>query len=280
MNPASQPLYFWHIPKTAGTSFNEWLASHFPAEELFVPHLLPGLRSHTAGDLHTKRLFRGHFGSELPARLGAGFPIVTLLREPGARTVSHLAHIWRAPDHYLHQRIQATDGQLCAVLADPVLRMSVSDMQARYLALDPTRTHRVQLPVTVPVDMLGQAQYELCPLPARRVLVNRAVRRLERVTDFGFAEHLDAFAARLAHRFGWPEPAPLPRSNAAPANSSPFSMRRMSADDLALLDQLNPADTVLYRRARAAAAKQHGPESDNAGQQVAADERVADPQTV
>jgi hypothetical protein len=255
VNLAPQPLYFWHIPKTAGTAFTGWLESHFGPGELFQPHLLPDLRGCSDSDLGGKLLFRGHFGRELPRRLPAGIPTVTLLREPRARTVSHLAHIWRAPDHYLHQRIHLTGGQLAAVLADPVLRMSVSDMQARYLALDPTGTHRTQLPVSVPAHLLGQAQYELAPLPSATMLSNRAVRRLHRLTDFGFAEDLDGFATRLARRFGWPEPGPLPRSNVAPADSSPWSLRQMTPAELLMLDELNRADNELYRRARTAAGR-------------------------
>ena len=246
------PLYFWHIPKTAGTSFTGWLESHFGAQEVFGPHLLPDLRSAADSDVCGKQLFRGHFGAELPQRLAAPVTSLVLLREPRARTVSHLSHIWRAPDHYLHERIQGTRGDLRAVFADEVLRTSVTDMQARYLAVDPVGTERSRPPVTVPAALLGQVQYELAPLPAPQVVARRAWRRLMGLSAFGFAEDLDGFATRVAAQRGWRAPEPLPRSNAKPSGSSPWSLRAMGPVDLQVLDQLNPVDGPLYRRARQA----------------------------
>ena len=247
------PLYFWHIPKTAGTSFTGWLESHFDAHEVFGPHLLPDLRS--AGDpgVRGKQLFRGHFGAELPQRLPTPVTSLVLLREPRARTVSHLSHIWRAPDHYLHERIRGTRGDLRAVFADDVLRTSVTDMQARYLALDPVGTERMRLPVTVPAAQLGQAQYELTPLPAPQLTARRAWRQLLALSGFGFTEDLDGFATRVAARLGWAAPEPLSRANAKPSGSSPWSLGAMGTADLQVIDRLNPVDGPLYRRARQAA---------------------------
>jgi hypothetical protein len=248
------PLYFWHIPKTAGTSFTGWLESHFRPDELFPPHLVPDLRSTPDAEVAGRSLYRGHFGSELLETLEEPLTCVTLLREPRARTVSHLSHIWRAPDHYLHARVRKIGRDLAAVAADPVVRLAVTDMQARYLAVDPVGTERHRPPVAVPAGLLGQAQFELTPLPAASVLRRRARARLRRMAAFGFAEELDDFARQLAARLGWSRPSPLPRANAAPPDSSPWSLRQLSSADLKVIDSLNPVDGPLYRRARRVAA--------------------------
>jgi hypothetical protein len=248
----AQSLYFWHIPKTAGTSFTGWLESHFRSEDVFRVHLLPDLRSTSDADVRSKLLYRGHFGAELPQLLNRPVTCLTLLREPRARALSHLNHIWRAPDHYLHERIRRSGSDLAAVLADPVVRLAVTDMQARYLAVDPAGSERLRVPVSVPSALLGQVQYELMPLPPRSVLARRAMLRLLGMTGFGFAEDLDSFVTGLAARLGWAQPEPLPRSNAKPAGSSPWSMRELTQRELTMLDQLNPVDGPLYRRARRA----------------------------
>jgi hypothetical protein len=127
----------------------------------------------------SSRILRSSSEADLRGkRIGTPVASVALLRQPRARTVSHLSHIWRAPNHYLRDRIRRTDGDLAAVLADPVLRMSVTDMQTRYLALDPVSTDRMRLPVSVPAQLLGQSQYELTSLLVRSVLVHRAMLRL------------------------------------------------------------------------------------------------------
>jgi hypothetical protein len=241
-----QALYFWHIPKTAGTSFIEWLDSHFTPNEIFHPQLVPQLRATPEEQVQGRLLYRGHLGLELPRRLSAPVAAVTLLREPRARTLSHLAHIWREPNHYLHRRIRQSEGDLRAVLADPLLRLAVTDVQARYLAVDPRRTLNVGLPLPVREELAAQAQFELASLPQRARLVTAAVARLSRLAAFGFAERLDDFAVRIAERQSWPTPATLPRSNSSAARSAPWNLSDLNARGLRLLDEVNRADLVVY----------------------------------
>lgn len=252
MSPPQRPLYFWHIPKTAGTSFIEWLDGHFSASEIFAPQLLPQLRATEDGDVRGRLLYRGHLGSELPRRAAQPLSSLTLLRDPRARTLSHLGHIWREPNHYLHERLRGVGSDLAAVLTDPVLRRSVSNVQARYLAVDPASTDGRPLPLPVPAALLQQAQFELAPLPAHGALISRALIALLRMGAVGFAEDLDAFAARVSDEQGWPAPGPLSRSNVGPTRSSPWRLHDLTRADTRTLDSVNRADRAVYRAARQA----------------------------
>ncbi|RLV49340.1 hypothetical protein D9V37_12430 [Nocardioides mangrovicus] len=250
MGDAGGTLYFWHIPKTAGTTLTQWLEAQYRPEEVYRPHLLPDLRGTAAQDLLAKRLFRGHFGSELPRRLPVSPTTVTVLREPRARTVSHLGHIWRTPDHYLHRRLHAAGERLPDVLADPVLRRAVSDVQARYLGRTPPRRGPRRPLVTVSGQLLAQAEYELAPVPGRARLRRRAARRLGGMGVVGVTDRIDDLAYRLATRLGWSEPDDLSRANAAPSGASPWSGRRLQPAERSLLDDVNRVDADLYRLAQ------------------------------
>lgn len=243
---ASRPLYFWHVPKTAGTSFIQWLDGQFGPADVFAPQLLPQLRASTEEEVQGRRLYRGHLGSELPARVQDRVDSITLVREPRARTLSHLTHIWRDPTHYLHARLRNRGADLRTALEDSVLRTAVTDVQSRFFALRPERT-TTTLPLPVPEDLREQASYELAPLPRPALLAGRALLRLSRMAAVGRAEELDAFAVRIAAARGWPRPTGLPRSNVSAPDSSPWRLADLGPDELTLLDAVNRADRAVYR---------------------------------
>lgn len=129
-------LYFWHIPKTAGMSVWKWLEPHYAADAVYRAHLLPDmLQSAAAAELRGKRLFRGHFADAPLQLVSRRLTTITVLREPIARSLSHLAHVERAADHPQHDRARSYDGDVDGLLSDPVLRRMLQDFQCRYLAL-------------------------------------------------------------------------------------------------------------------------------------------------
>jgi hypothetical protein len=65
--------------------------------------------------------------------------------------------------------------------------------------------------------------------------------------DYGFAHSFGDFAARIAHRHGWPDPGRLPHSNVT--GDSPWRPHRLTSESLRLLDDINKADSLLYRAA-------------------------------
>ena len=88
-------LYFWHIPKTGGSSLREMLRGHFNELEFSGGLTLTELYRMSSYRLRSIRVFAGHFGPTLPQLL-AEVPLttVTLLRDPVDVVVSNYRH-WR-----------------------------------------------------------------------------------------------------------------------------------------------------------------------------------------
>lgn len=91
------PLYFMHIPKTAGTAlrqFTDFAFSEFPA--MFIYEHAPGIApEHVMGShrsfAKTRELFFGHFDFGFPLRLDDSKPkIITIFRKPEELVRSYL----------------------------------------------------------------------------------------------------------------------------------------------------------------------------------------------
>lgn len=133
-----RPIFFCHIPKTAGTALRNALESAFSQNET-VPNLkmiedngakYPDL-SDAAEALSAKtRLFLGHYPFSAKSYLQGAFTVV-ILREPVARTVSHLKHIVA--------RGNVSVEAVMAALARGELPVH-DNLMTRYLTAAPTQT--------------------------------------------------------------------------------------------------------------------------------------------
>jgi hypothetical protein len=84
-----QPLFFMHIPKTAGMSMRQYLGDQYYARDV-----CPAVRWHgllgREDEVKRYRLVQGHFRYNLRELLAEGTRMLVLLRDPLRRTVSAL----------------------------------------------------------------------------------------------------------------------------------------------------------------------------------------------
>ena len=130
-------LYFLHIPKTAGTSFTNYLDRQFPSESIFAYQLwsdyLEGPyfeRDEASQDYY--RLYRGHFGLGFGADTGKSPTVVTFLRDPTHQLRSLFNHMMidRANGTEIHPGLDANTDSLAAYLAREPNRDRLTDFQS------------------------------------------------------------------------------------------------------------------------------------------------------
>lgn len=182
----TRPIFFLHIPKAAGTSLRLALEKrHQPHEILPDEHMIRRQGGSYPREIivansirlqgSAVRLVRGHYHFSL-SEFMINPLIVTVLRDPVARSISNIRH---------HARADSLAPYLNALSQG---RLPIPDnMMTRFLGgtvdlISNTRNHR---------DFLDDV------IPDPTALLDSALQRLERVDCLGIVEQMDLFQARL-----------------------------------------------------------------------------------
>ena len=96
-------IYYLHIPKTAGTSVIHFLHDVYDPVLICPYGLWDELVHASSEELAAWRVYVGHFGGVLPLWLRRWPRTLTVLRDPVARTISHIRHVKRDFRHPLHR---------------------------------------------------------------------------------------------------------------------------------------------------------------------------------
>jgi hypothetical protein len=251
MNSIEQkrPLYFLHIPKTAGSSVGHWLARQFQAEQIFPPWMLDDLHLTSPEDLKQYSLFRGHFRRYLHERLGPDLRTVTILRDPVARTLSHWHHFMNDADERNHYHVHQQS--FADFVADERNRPLIENFQARQLMTPPQSLESLAAGLSATdferFQLTLRSDNDGLTLTSDR-LFRSACDALDKMEVVGTTDDIHGFLNGCARKFGWPEPTPrdVPRVNMARTTLgfkvAETTFRRIVA--------LNEVDYALYERAR------------------------------
>lgn len=241
---ASERLYFLHIPKTGGTSLFSWLRTRFDPCEVCPATEPERLLALPKGSLDRYRLLGWHYGLHVLRLFDAVPRIVTLLRDPLSRSISHYRDIQSRPDHPLHAAVRGWSFERFVV--SPEGEGELLNLQCRFLALDDYEA-----------DFLGHRRLALGDTGALRAkytdraLLERACLTLDSLDAYGLCERLDAAAGRIAAMMGWPPPGRMPHLNAV---RSPFPAESLTGAVVERVRELTTLDQALYHRAARAAA--------------------------
>lgn len=237
----SHRLFFIHIPKTAGTTFNAFLGQQFPLEKVaqdgfFGKHELYVRKDDLEGRLEELKqfsLFRGHYGYDICNVFAPEYTTLTVLRNPFKRVIS-LYNDWRSKSKESLENATESEKSLAALAK----RLPFQDF------------FQADHPLLPPFFYNGQARLLArdfsCALE-EKALQELAINHLETINYVGITEAFDLFLWILCERFGWHYPKQLQS-----LNSARHWLRIEDLDEatLAAIAEKNGADLALYDRAK------------------------------
>ena len=207
------PVFFLHIPKTAGTSLRLWLKQAMPevgSEDLFF---VEDIARTPDESLCARSLLAAHAGVDVLDRLARLRPAVrslTVLREPAAHTSSAWAY-YRGLSQRVLTELDQSDPWLAALVrsikaaegfqifaTSPEWPNRFAGFQTRYIATG-IASEASALPMAPP-DLI------------------KARTRLTGLTAFGLVEHPVRTAALFCQALGWPWLGPFGDHNPGPVD--------------------------------------------------------------
>lgn len=214
---------FLHIPKTAGTSLREALATQIP-EDKICPERFDKLAAWPVRTLEKFDFFSGHFRYEALSRIPGELSVVTMLREPASRVLS---------EYYFAKSHTWAHINKCAPDLTMAKRLPLSDYVV-YLR----REGSAESPMTA---MIGAGDLDL------------AKHNLDNMTAVGLAERADDSLLNISWRFGLKPMREMPRLNVTgdrlsdPAfESVPPEREEITDQTQEILNSITEKDRILY----------------------------------
>jgi len=233
-------LYFLHIPKTAGSALRTFLEDKYQIPAI-CPHLdFSTLLLQKPSVIDSYRLICGHHGLYLKQLVNKKYRIVTVLRDPLDRAVSHYRHLKATKDNWLNEWVQDKSFEEF-VLSDQGVA-ELLNFQTRFLSLD-----RIQ------EDYFGHSQLFEHDMPSlwRKYMdpdmLDRALETLESIDVVGLQDRFSDTLRVVCDTYGWPEVSSFPRYNKGTAQ---FSDSEITDRAKTRVFELSSFDQQLYSVAK------------------------------
>ncbi len=240
-------LFFLHVPKTAGISLTAILDAHFaPGAVLEVQDWRDAERligQMSVVELARVRCVRGHhwFGPgdrAIHDRLAIDPLVLTVLRDPVARTVSAYQHVMRWDEHWLREWLGLAEGETMPMhdfVEHPLVQGEIANLQTRLIA--------GRIPGNPP--QLDMDSGDGVPLEEGELLA-AAKARLDSFVWVGLTERMEESVRLLTTMMGWEAVEELPTLNVNPV---PSAQLEVPEETRAAILQRTALDSELYAHA-------------------------------
>ncbi|MBL1210221.1 sulfotransferase family 2 domain-containing protein [Geminocystis sp. GBBB08] len=195
MKNLSNPFYFLHIPKTAGTSLSTFLEANYRKGKWLKAHEIKDLLAFSREEINSYQCFHGHFGTLLFALLNNPVTTITMLRDPLDRLISHIyfGQKWLSenPEFYEHLSDELSKtinifqhSSLEEIVENPILNMYFSNVQSRHLGCELNLDTVRNAPVKFLGVLIGEEQ-------DMNIVVAKAKERLDQMAIVGITERFN-----------------------------------------------------------------------------------------
>jgi hypothetical protein len=231
--PQRDPLFFMHIPKTAGMSMRAYLRDQYSSSVTCPVNTWPAAIGLDRA-IGSYRLVQGHFQYNLRAALQPETKVVTVVREPLARTLSALSHLQRDPAFHADHAV-AKNYSIKQILRMPLLMQRQQDVQASsFCASVPAASVLAKL-------RDGRPNFDAAELEEKPTL-RLALARAGQVEFLGSTVNLWLLLRQMSESLALHPAAGLPLINNAPGPDA------LDAEDVEILRSYNQLDIPLYDR--------------------------------
>jgi hypothetical protein len=231
------PVFFMHIPKTAGTSMRLFLEAQYTDHDICLDEGWYTVRS--LDQLAGKLLIRGHFQYNLRQSLPPETRLLTVLRDPVARTLSSLKHLQRdstfAPEHSL--TIGRTLGQIIRL---PEIMIPQRNIHAAYLC--------ASTPPSKVLELLRERPQAAATANDPAAALDLACARLHEIDFLATVEELPLDIQNISDQMNYHPAAFFPFANEAPGSKR--SEPELTAEELDILRAYNDIDLKIYEYAQ------------------------------
>ncbi len=240
------PVYFMHIPKTAGTTVKTWMKRYYRASQR-VDIVRPTSEKIRQAQRPSKSyVYSAHFGRPLFNLIGrSDLAVLTVLRDPIERAVSEFYHYQRRQAQQLAagELQPATqkllDGPIDAYVADPAFSYIFSNRQTRCLSGMNMSAAMDQFLKENSINQPSEASFSI------------AARWLQQIPIIGITEEYERTTELISTQLGIPLEGSRSRQLANRGRAPGQTYReRLSPATLEMLETLNREDTELYQLGR------------------------------
>src|SRR6266699_5286890 len=133
--PPRPRIFYLHIPKTAGMALRRFLSNQYPVAQIMRATDWPAFLEMDRTEIGQYRLFQGHFTCGIFDLLPKDVRPIVFLREPVARTISHLKHLRRDPNFHPAHKL-AAGRTLDDLVRDDRIMQLCCDSQCALLSYD------------------------------------------------------------------------------------------------------------------------------------------------
>ncbi|NMF58668.1 sulfotransferase family 2 domain-containing protein [Pseudanabaena yagii] len=267
------PIYFLHIPKTAGSSLGQLILCSYPQGSQLNCSLSQLLQM-SREEISQFKCFAGHWGTGLFSLLDKEISSITMLRDPFERTVSNCLFIKRivvkkfasnplALDEVEDLKLKSDISELlkCTNIREMLnLMPSMKEQQSCYLGCDIDLNEYLGVS-QCSLDTLDKskeifieniiAQQLSSGLLDINEIFNKAKQRLDAMEVVGIMEQFNDSAHLICNSLGISTPKNLPRENVSPENLALGNLTYRKSgtipdDVIKQIDELTVCDREIY----------------------------------